>query len=203
MIMTEKTLQSAAAGEICAPKKPLATQQLLNWIKATHEKTGRWPTAGDRKDKPVYGYDEEGVPAIVPGEVWHNLEHTLNAGERHWDDETVKSLSGFRAKHGLVDDRLLTTEKLENWLCATYEVTGYWPTADDGKDKPVYGYNEEDVPVIVPGEVWHAIHVALYAGHRGWDNTTIKGLSQFRKSRGLGGDLGSGPRPKAHSIMPT
>jgi hypothetical protein len=68
---------------------PLTIEQILQWAKEHHRRTGRWP---------------KGHEGAIEGtsEKWANIDQSLRIGLRHLPGGL--SLAKLRAKHGLVDD---------------------------------------------------------------------------------------------------
>ncbi|MFY9287933.1 MAG: DEAD/DEAH box helicase family protein [Alphaproteobacteria bacterium] len=168
--------------------KSLTEEQIVSWIKATLEKTGRIPTSND---KTVYGYQADGSIEDVSGETWIGIHKFLQKGLRGLPKTdgllTVKGLSDLKKKHGFaIDKGDLTEEQIVSWIKATLEKTGRFPVTG-GKD--VYGYQADGSIEVVSGETWLGINQSLKNGHRGLtkkDGSLIAvGLYELKQKHGF------------------
>jgi hypothetical protein len=135
--------------------KPLLTEDtILDWEKAHHQRTGKWPrtTSGA-----IEGEDE----------YWPRIDIALRAGTRGLPGGSSLRLLlqrrlGVRTVHG--EDRL-TEEMILAWADAYHAATGRWPRC----------YSREVIPVA--GIMWVSVHLALKLGHRGLPGgDTLTGL---------------------------
>jgi len=123
----------------------LTVTQIITWVKAYHECTGKWPRTNSG---PING---------VPGETWKAVDMALIQGGRGLIGGS--SLPKFLEEHfGVRNSKNLPDITLE-WICervkAHRELTGRWPTAESGQ------------LLDAPGETWKAIQMAFHRGRRG------------------------------------
>lgn len=129
-----------------AKRRPLLyVKQILAWADAFHDKTGEWPSHGS------------GPVAGTVDEVWGNIDMALREGRRGL--RPGSSLSRLMTVHrGHRNRKALPPLKITDilrWADAHFRRTGSWPTRTCG-------------PIAdAPGETWHAVDSALFAGIRG------------------------------------
>ncbi len=123
----------------------MSVEQVLSWVDAFHQRTGRWPLP------------ESGPIPEAPGETWSNVQSALIRGTRGMPGGLT--IARFLFMHRSVRDRRLgpplTFAQILRWADAHHERTGCWPTQNSG-------------PVIdSPNETWASISHALWSGARG------------------------------------
>jgi hypothetical protein len=119
----------------------LTIPQILAWVDAHHQRTGRWPNANSG---PVEG---------VPGEEWSKITAALQRGYRGLPGGS--SLALLLAEHRGVVRVALTVQQILAWADAHHTRTGKWPVTTSGS-------------VVGPtNETWCAIDRALRRGSRG------------------------------------
>ncbi len=142
---------------------PLTEDQILAWMDAYHERSGRWPR------------QNSGPVQEAPGETWKAINLALFRGSRGFSggSSLAKLLAEHRGIRNPQNLPALAIEQILAWADAYYESRGEWPTRRSG---PVEG---------VPGETWNAIDVALANGARGFPggSSLPKLLAEHRKVR--------------------
>src|SRR6266542_1749156 len=145
--------------------QPLTFEQILEWVDAYSNRTGKWPKA------------ESGPLKDVPGETWSAINVALKLGTRSLpgDSSLAKLLTEHRGVRNKGDLPSLTTEEILGWADAHYDHTGNWPTSKSG---PISG---------APGETWSAINAALGLGLRGLlaGSSLAKLFAEHRGSRNI------------------
>jgi hypothetical protein len=123
----------------------LTTEQILDWARAHHARTGDWPNR------------DSGVIPEPPGETWSAVCHALSSGHRGLSAGT--SLAQLLAAHFNVPNQAdlpaLTVNQILAWADAHFRRTGRWPKIDSGP-----------IP-DAPYETWSHIQVYLQKGLRG------------------------------------
>lgn len=126
-------------------RPPLTTEQILVWVDAHHERTGRWP---------IYA---SGPVVDAVGETWPGIDYALRAGSRGLP--AGSSLARFLAEHRGVRNRMalpkLKISQILAWSDAHHARTGKWPSY-------LSGTVEDDGSVT-----WASIDNALRIGGRG------------------------------------
>lgn len=131
------------------PVRVLTEAQILAWLDAYHERTGRWPSR------------DAGPIAEVPGETWTGVDQALKKGGRGLPGGS--SLACFLAEHRQVQRREsgrgerppLTETQILAWADAYYDRAGRWPDRNSGAiDR-------------TGGETWQRVDKALRNGRRG------------------------------------
>jgi superfamily II DNA or RNA helicase len=166
-------------------ERNLTVTQIIEWIKATLEKTGKLPSS---MDEVVWEKNADGSFEIVKGESWKNIDSSLRRKLRgliNADGSPIAlSLSDFKEKYGF--DRILTEEKILNYLYATQEKTGKSPIK---KDRNVFQYGSNGQIELVLGETWEAIDEAFRRGKRGLlknDGSRLAAsLADFKRQHGF------------------
>lgn len=122
----------------------LTVKEILRWVDAYFERTGRWPM---RVSGPI---------AEAPGETWAGIHCALSEGCRGLPGGLT--LTQFLFKHRGIDSARhprLTVAQILAWADAHYHQTGRWPGVLSG-------------PIAqATGETWVAIDSALRTGARG------------------------------------
>jgi pyrroloquinoline quinone (PQQ) biosynthesis protein C len=123
----------------------LSTAQILAWVDAHHERTGRWPNP------------RSGSIPEAPGETWSVVQSALSKGLRGFPGgstlaQLLQSHRGFRNIHDLPP---LSEEQIIVWAEAHYRRMGQWPKKDSGSIESA------------PGETWNGVQIALIRGRRG------------------------------------
>jgi hypothetical protein len=127
------------------PRKPdLSLEQILGWVDAFHERTGRWPN----KDSGAI----EGS-----SETWIAIDYCLRSGMRapFGGSSLARLLCDQRGVRNIGNLPPLTTDQILKWADSHHERTGEWPIVTSG-----------DI-VDAPGETWTAMEMALRNGNRG------------------------------------
>ncbi|HEV3021469.1 MAG TPA: hypothetical protein VGX76_03345 [Pirellulales bacterium] len=148
------------------PKPPLTLKQILEWVDAHFERTGRWPSA---RSGPVGdAFDTQ----------WHSIEAALRAGNRGLPRGS--SLRRLLSVHRGVRNRAAlppySLDGILAWADAHRLRSGAWPQSTSG-------------PIVdAPGETWTAVDSALGGGLRGLAGGTslARLLAQHRGVRNLG-----------------
>ncbi|MCI0364830.1 MAG: hypothetical protein L0219_13205 [Phycisphaerales bacterium] len=135
------------AARVQAPAlKPISTVEVLRWVDSHYRRTGRWPGSN------------HGRIADEPLLTWHVIDHQLRPGGRI-RAAGVNSLVDLLRTHRDVwnsrGKRLLSEDRISDWIVEHFERTGTWPTAQSGSVKES------------PGDTWLAITRALFYGSRG------------------------------------
>jgi hypothetical protein len=122
----------------------LTEERILQWARAHHRRTGRWPSA------------RAGVVCGSAEEVWGNIDAALRQGTRGLPGgETLLELLARRLGVYPGAVRRLTEQTILAWADAHQAATGSWPCVKSG-------------PVVAePEESWAAINDALRQGLRG------------------------------------
>ncbi len=169
---------------------------IVKWIKDTYEKTGKIPGA---KDKDVWAKDALGQFTLVEGETWRAIDHALTRRHRGLtnEDETfiARSLMGLKIKHGL-DYSKLTEDQILEWISATFEKTGKYPSK--ATHTPVWTRQNGGLSVV-DGEQWAAIDKAIKYGYRRLvksDGSKIAaGLADLKRKHGFVDEPASNVKP--------
>lgn len=123
----------------------LGIEQILQWVDAFQERTGKWPL---RNSGPI---------AEAPGETWGSVDEALRRGRRGLlGRRSLAELLGMErgARSRPVIPRL-SRRKILAWADAHHRRTGKWPTPRSG------------AIADAPDETWSAIETALERGNRG------------------------------------
>jgi hypothetical protein len=124
----------------------LRPKQVLDWVDAHHQRTGKWPTCNS------------GPIAEAPGETWMAVHTALYDGLRGLPGGS--SLARLLARHRGVPNLQalprLTVAKVLAWADAHHRRTGQWPIKESG---PIQGTR---------GETWKGIDRGLRRGLRGF-----------------------------------
>jgi hypothetical protein len=140
-----RLLEGAARRQIAWPRAKLTVAQILDWARAHHAATGRWPRPSS------------GAIAGAPGEHWRSIAYALLHGSRGLPGGM--NLATLIARH--LDPAAetarpkLTIDQVLGWADAYLAVHGRWPPASAGT-----------IPGA-PGETWRRIEDALRHGCRG------------------------------------
>jgi hypothetical protein len=142
----------------------LTIDQILAWVDAYHERTGKWPVR------------HSGAIEDAPGESWMAVEVALNNGNRGLPggSSLPKLLTQLRGVRNIGDLPALSPEQILAWADAHFSRTGQWP-------KHTSGHVNE-----APGETWRGIAVALVKGQRGLlpgGSSLPKLLAEYRSVR--------------------
>lgn len=123
----------------------LSLKQILAWVDAFHERTGKWPKSGS------------GPILEAPGETWSGINSALQVGRRglKGGQSLAILLAERRGVRNQLDLPPLSTKQILAWADAHKVHTGSWPRVKSGA-----------VP-DAPGEKWAAIDMALRSGARG------------------------------------
>ena len=126
-------------------KPPLTIANILCWVDAHRQATGKWPTLWS------------GEIAAARYETWLAVNHALKDGLRGLPggSSLARLLAEQRGARNRYSRLLLTADLVLGWADAYRRRTGRWPTADSG---PIPGSG---------GETWQAIEQALRKGTRG------------------------------------
>ena len=123
----------------------LSVEQILDWAKAHHRRTGNWPTS---HSGPIRGSS---------GENWGVIDGALRGGHRglRGGSSVAKLLAeqGWKINQG--NQRELTCAMILRWADIHKEETENWPNACSGKVHHVRG------------ETWRRVDSALRDGLRG------------------------------------
>lgn len=126
--------------------QPLTPELIVEWAKAHHKRTGRWPTSNS------------GPIPEAPGEKWMNVERALRSSGRGLGRRNL-SIARVLSQHVGKRNRLavpkLTPAKILQWADEHHERTGRWPRKYDG---------------VIPnsaGETWNGVITACHYGQRG------------------------------------
>jgi hypothetical protein len=124
---------------------PLTEGQILAWVHAFHERSGRWPNS------------HSGTIPEAAGESWSAVDAALSQGRRGLAGGTslarlIEAAGGVR-NHTIRSP--LTLETILAWADAHHARTGTWPNRFSGP-----------IPEA-PGESWAKVAVAMYEGLRG------------------------------------
>ncbi|HKI36246.1 MAG TPA: hypothetical protein VKA46_30595 [Gemmataceae bacterium] len=135
-------------------RRPLDVRDVLRWIDAYREATGRWPTraSGD-------------IPGTF-GETWLAVDKALRSGRRNLPcvGSLIKLLAQERGARPLDQRPDLTIDQVLVHADAWFRRTGTWPTRTSG---------------LIPdsgGDTWSAIDAALHQGRR-----TLPGKSSLAR----------------------
>ena len=127
-------------------KPPLSIAQILIWVDAYRNRTGRWPTSKD------------GLVREAVDDTWCSVDKALRTGRRGLNGRS--SLARLLSEHrGVRNRRALppyTVAQVLEWADAYHRGTGRWPHEDSG--------SVDDAP----GETWNAVEAALRNGSRGF-----------------------------------
>jgi superfamily II DNA or RNA helicase len=123
----------------------LNIKQILKWVDAHHQQTGKWPR------------QTSGTVLGAPGEEWKNVNKALYRGFRGLPGgsslaQLLAEKRGVRNTSSLTD---LTTGRILKWANEHYKKTGGWPQSNSG------------VVLNNPVEKWQNIEAALVKGLRG------------------------------------
>ena len=124
---------------------PLSAQSIIEWARAHHAATGRWPN----RDSGPIPYSQ--------GRTWESIDEALRNGFRGFlgGSSLAKFLTEQCGMRKRQSRPTLTVKQILEWARAHRRRTGMWPTANSGG---VYD---------APGETWAGIVIALYYGNRG------------------------------------
>jgi hypothetical protein len=150
---------------------------LIRWIKATKEKTGKWPNQNDME---VWDKDEQtGEFTLVKEKEWHNID--MDCRHDLQGLHGLGSLSKFKKKHGLEDHNILPEETLVRWIKATHEKLGKGPSH---KSKEVWDKDEQTGEFhLVEGENWTSLNNACRENWRGLQNAGS--IAQLKAKHGI------------------
>jgi hypothetical protein len=123
---------------------PLSIEQILVWVDAHQERTGRWPRC------------RSGCVEGTFGETWLGISHALKRGRRGLPggSSLSKLLAQYRGVRDLSAIPRLTIKRILKWADEHDRRTGKWPNTRSGA---VQG---------APGETWAAIDECLRHGGR-------------------------------------
>ncbi|MGE3758979.1 MAG: hypothetical protein AB7H97_14555 [Pseudobdellovibrionaceae bacterium] len=177
----------AAAIQNVKDPKPLTESQVVGWIVATQEKTGKTPNTSDKIVWCAVANDEF---EVVQGEHWQNIDRAIKRRLRGLANEDgsaiAESLSDLKFKHGLVRDRTLTEGLIVSWIMATHKKTGRYPTTET---EDVWCEGNDASFSIIEKESWRKINDAIANKMRGLveaDGSPIAAsLLDLRKKNGL------------------
>ncbi len=141
-------------------RPPLDVEQIFEWAKEHHARTGRWP------------YAASGRVRGAPGETWNSINSCLEAGLRGLPGGS--SLSRFLRKRVGKSHSLkappLTIAQIRRWAESHRAKRGRWPSELSGR------------VLDAPQESWRAIDTALRDGYRGLPGgNSLKKLFKRRK----------------------
>jgi hypothetical protein len=143
------------------PARPprLTLAQILSWIDAWYEQTGRWPK---RYSGPIPG---------SLGENWRSVDNALRYGLRDMPggSSIARLLAQERGVRNFRELPPFEEVQILAWADAYNERTGLWPTRASG---PV----DE-----APGETWYAVNAALASGRRGLPGGSSLAALLFRR----------------------
>lgn len=124
---------------------PLRPEQILDWAREHHGRTGQWP---NRRSGPV---------VAAPGEVWGAVEDALLAGLRGLPggDSVARLLARWVGVRNLSNLPPLTLTQILHWADSHRERTGRWPNCHSGR------------VTDAPEETWVALDASLRIGRRG------------------------------------
>jgi superfamily II DNA or RNA helicase len=122
----------------------LTVEQIVEWMDAYRERTGRWPTR------------DSGIIDGTDGEKWANIDAVLKRGGRGLEggNSLRRLLSEKRGVRIITDLSDLTPETILAWADAHHGRTGQWPK------------NKSGVILEDNGGTWNAVDVALIQGLR-------------------------------------
>jgi hypothetical protein len=138
------------------PNRPprLSIRQILVWVDAFHDRTGRWPTK------------QTGAVDGVAEETWGAVDWALRLGLRGL--RVRSTLAGLlAARRGTRHNQklpALSTDVILGWADAFHAHAGRWPKRHDGK-----------IP-RARGESWDTVNLALRTGARGLDGKSSLAL---------------------------
>jgi hypothetical protein len=132
---------------------PLEEKHILDWAKAFHRRTGRWPV-----------YNKSGAIPEAPGESWAIVQHALVEGKRGLPggDSLPRLLARHFGVRNKADLPQLSVEEIVKWARAHRRRYGSWPKLTSG---PAEGS---------PDLSWKTIDTALRQHLRG-----LKGRSSL------------------------
>jgi hypothetical protein len=121
-------------------------RQILAWVDAYHQRTGKWPN------------EKSGPIKDAPGETWPAVAHALHRGTRGLPGGAT--LARFLTKHRNVPNHLtlprFSVKQVLAWADAYYRRHGRWPKIASG------------TIAEAPGESWRRVNTALKQGNRGF-----------------------------------
>jgi Type III restriction enzyme, res subunit len=122
----------------------LAEQQILAWVDAYREETGKWPRV------------MSGPIKYAPGETWANVNQALDKGGRGLPggSSLAQLLAANRGVRNSKKLPPLSEERILVWVDAHHERTGSWPTHKSGSI------------VDAPGDTWLSVDKVLRNGRR-------------------------------------
>ncbi len=124
---------------------PFTIDQILAWIDAFHQRTGKWPN------------ERSGPIPDSGGETWLGIETALQRGSRGLPggSSIPRLLAQYRGVRNKTNLPLLTIPDILAWADARYQRTGQWPNVRSG-------------PILeAHGETWSGVNAALERGTRG------------------------------------
>jgi hypothetical protein len=177
--------------------RTLTPDILKRWIILFHEKEGKWPS---EISEVVWDKDSQDNWVAVEKESWRAINAALHDGLRGLGGFAGSSLAQFREENNFglslnSTTKILTPDKLMDWIRLFHEKEGKWPTQ---YDKIIWEKNDGEQWIIVQEENWIAINSALRRGLRGLAKFKGSSLALFRKNNELGGDMRGRARQKAH-----
>jgi hypothetical protein len=123
----------------------LSVTQIIDWAKAYHQRTGKWPKE-----------DSGAIPEAV-GETWLAIDMSLRKGKRGLPvgSSLARLLAASCGVRNPQQAPRLTIAKILRWADAYYALHGKRPTKNSGLITEAYG------------ETWHAVERSLNRGRRG------------------------------------
>jgi hypothetical protein len=144
---------------------PLTDADILSWVDAYYQRTGRWPTS------------DSGPIAEAAGTTWCGVNQALLKGQRGLPggSSLPRLLAEHREVRNLKNLPPLTLEAILAWADAHQRQTGKWPTVESGSI------------LEAPSETWSGVNASLVNGRRGLSGGTslARLLAQSRGKRNI------------------
>ncbi|MBV9125082.1 MAG: hypothetical protein JO112_17135 [Planctomycetes bacterium] len=124
---------------------PLKRKQILAWVDAFHQRTGKWPNS---ESGPIDGWE---------GETWRGVDQAMRVGLRGLPggSSLARFLDRHRGVRNLQQLPRLKVRQILAWADEHHRRTGTWPNSQVGAIEGV------------PGETWKGVASALLLGRRG------------------------------------
>jgi hypothetical protein len=157
----------------------LTVDQILAWVDAYHEQTGKWPKL------------KSGSIVDSDGETWYSINSALQQGLRGLPGASslAQLLDEHRGVRNMKGQLRLTIDTILEWADDHFRRTGKWPTLESG---PV---------IMASGEKWRNIDNALKLGLRGLPAGSS--LARLLKEARRNARMDTAARPRVHGDATT